>query len=62
MEADKITSQSVCVSPPLITFEPYDGFGRHLYGDDAVEGNLDAIAFNIITLNILKQLRSKFLR
>jgi hypothetical protein len=54
----------VCLSvcPPLITLNHLVDFHEIWYGDNAIQGNRDAIIFNPIASIILKLLRFKVVR
>jgi hypothetical protein len=54
-----MTSLCVCVSPPLITFEPHVDFHEVWYRGNAIQGDLDAVTFNPISSTIFKWLRFK---
>jgi hypothetical protein len=56
--------QSVCLSvcPPVITLNHLVEFHDFWYGGEAIQGDFDIIAFNLISSIILKLLRFKFVR
>jgi hypothetical protein len=60
----RLMKSPVCLSvcPPLITSEPLGRFHEIWYGDNAIQGDLDAIIFNPIASIILKLLRFKVVR
>jgi hypothetical protein len=62
MEVGLSNHQSVCLTPPLITFELLGRFHEIWYGANAIQGDLDAIIFNPTASIIFKLLRLKFVR